>query len=119
MIEFNGIEFDVKDEELQELLNAAKENNLEINFINNYESEKELKDFLKTEIINMINEKYENIKSNLSDLTKSGKNVRDIRIKSYKIPLKIKLFKATSSKKDLSIIISLINQINNELKNFN
>jgi hypothetical protein len=81
----------------------------------NFNSDKEVINYLKEEVIGSLKSDYENLKEKISELRKEGKDVSHSQLKIMSIPLKIRIFAVSFSKKDFDKIMGLFEQVNKNL----
>lgn len=110
----------LNDNDLKDILNYLED--LKLDFIDNeiitknFLSIKDLIEFIKNELSNYLKDKYNNLKSDISDLRKKGKDMTDLSLKLLSIPLKIKIFESSFSRKDFSNCLDLMMKIEQEIK---
>ena len=80
--------------------------------IRNSKDSKDLFELLKKELIEELNEEYAEIRGDISVERKKGKDVYIEDIASMSIPLKIRMFNATSEKRDYYKVKKLLHRIN-------
>lgn len=97
--------------------NKEKNANKISKIVHNAISKKELVTTLQQEIIAHLRERYENLTSKITEERKKGKDVSYEWIKSMSIPLKIKMYEATLTKKDFYKIKKLLDDLETDLKN--
>lgn len=76
------------------------------------------KDFVKTlceELVNLLREANKELGFRASKIRKKGKNIRDVELKLMSVPLKIKIFEATYTKKDFDKVIFLMESLDKAL----
>lgn len=76
------------------------------------------KEFLETVIVelgSLLEESYKEMNYRISKLRKAGKNVNAFSLKLMAVPLKVQLFKATLSKKDFDVAVSILEKVDQEL----
>jgi hypothetical protein len=107
---------------ISEIVRYFEMNNLKlINSMDNgprFSSPADFEASIKNNIINFLNNQYEDLMYKLSQLRKNGKNVRDAEFILLSIPLKIKLFSVTFSKKDFDLVIKKIESIKVLIKDY-
>jgi len=84
--------------------------------IKNSKTKIELVDKIKKELINSLNEEYKELKERISSIRKKGADVYVEDLKAMTIPLKIRMFSATSSKEDFYKIKKTMNEVNENLR---
>lgn len=75
----------------------------------------ETEEGIKQKIREAVNEKYHDMSDTFSELRKSGKDLGVLNYKLMMIPLKIKMFFSTYTKKDLDILVKKIKEIDDEI----
>ncbi|MEM0465956.1 MAG: hypothetical protein QXW97_04640 [Candidatus Pacearchaeota archaeon] len=75
-----------------------------------------LDDFIKRQILNFLKYRLEDLKSEISFLRKSGKDVEYLSLKVISVPLKIKIFEASFESKDFFKVTELLDFCEEELK---
>ncbi len=83
--------------------------------IKNCKNSHDLLDSLKKELIEELYNEYENLRKEISDKRKIGCDVYIEDVNSMSIPLKIKMFDATSERKDYYKVRKLIKDIKDKL----
>jgi hypothetical protein len=110
----------LENEELKSILLLLKERNISVIettvTTKSFMSLKDIINFLKEEIVNYLKDRYENIKIDLSQLRRKGKDVSNITIKLMSVPLKINLFKSSFLKKDFTNVILILESIESEVE---
>ncbi|MCK5450087.1 hypothetical protein KAI32_04420 [Candidatus Pacearchaeota archaeon] len=81
-----------------------------------FETVKEAEDSMKEDIVGAINEKTNELKQEVSEMQKKGNDLILEKIKSLQIPLKLKVWLATTNKKDLEIILNIFSSIEKTLE---
>jgi hypothetical protein len=81
-----------------------------------FKDEKEIEEYLKSSLITYLNDNYEDLKVKISDLRRKGKDVQQLSLNLMSIPLKIKIFKASFSQKDLDVVLNRLEEIKDKLK---
>jgi hypothetical protein len=76
-----------------------------------FESTKEAEESKAEEVISIITEKTRDIKENISELEKSGKNLHIDSIKLISVPLKTKIWLSTYGRKDLENIFKILEEV--------
>jgi hypothetical protein len=110
----------LSDPKLKETLLFIKSKGLiKINYDFKAESETELEYYLKEEISNFLNDRYNDVHEKVSELRKKGKDLKVITFKIMQIPLKIKTFLATCERKDFERILQRIGEIEKEVEMIN
>jgi len=84
----------------------------------NFYSKNEFIKYLIEELSNMLREAYKELYYRISKLRKAGKKVSTLDFKLMSVPLKIKVFEATCSKKDFEKVINLMRDIDLVLNEF-
>jgi len=111
----------VKDKEAKKILSYFKDKDdslmLEKFLKRNFASEKELIDYLKEGVINFLKENHIDLKDRISEFRKKGIDVTNLSLKIMAIPLKIKLFASSFSKKDFDKVIKLLDFIQADVDN--
>ncbi len=79
-------------------------------------TKKDLIDSLKKELINSLKAEYNDLKEKISSQRKKGYDVYIEDLKSMSIPLKIKMFNATSEKNDFYKIKKIIHEVKESLE---
>jgi len=122
-------------EELFHILELLNEKQIE-KFLNHYKEQKlsnskdqkidlilkksstrvEILDKLKKQLTDSVKSEYEDARREISFLRKKGLDVYVEDLKSMKIPLKMRMFNATSSKKDFYAIKKVLEEVNIVLK---
>jgi len=82
----------------------------------NFASKSEFIKSLNEDLVNLLLEANNELKERLSSLRKKGKNVKSIDLRIMTVPLKVKIFSATYSKKDFDKVIEIMKGIDAELK---
>ncbi len=80
-----------------------------------FRTEQEAKEFMKSEIISMFNNKYLAIKEKISYYRKKGVDVHVLTLDSMRIPLKIKLLKSDFRKVSMEKVIEVIDNVQKEI----
>lgn len=75
----------------------------------------EIENNLKQKIEDSIKDKYQNLNEKFSELRKAGTDLGVLNFKLMIVPLKIKVFLATYSKKDAENVIVRLKEIENEI----
>lgn len=81
-----------------------------------FKSQSEFINYFKEEFVRFLNSEVNILKGRLSDLRKKGKDVSQLDLKIMAIPLKIRLFAATFSKKDFDKVTNLLKEADDALK---
>jgi hypothetical protein len=104
----------IKDMGLIESLHYLKQNNLlpESKSTIKFETVKEAEDAKKEEIIDVIKEKVNAIKQDITALQKAGHNLHLETIRLIAVPLKQKVWLSTLAKKDLENIFNIFKDVN-------
>ncbi len=79
-------------------------------------SRKELIEKIKDELVAMLNSEYALLKEEISSKRKSGKDVYIEDLKLMSVPGKIKMFNATSDKKDFYSAKKILHEVRESLK---
>jgi len=110
----------LKDKEIVYMLDYLRKENhslMEKLFLGKtFESEDELKGYLKEETARFLDSEVTLLKSRVSDLRKKGLDVEDIDYKIMPLPFKIRLLVSNFNTKDFERIIASIRKISAELK---
>ena len=105
----------IKNKELKSLVDffKNKENSTLIKRVleKRFESEKDINDFLKQEIINYLQRELAEIKEEISQLRKKGEDTKSFEIKLMSVPLKIKIFSANFTKKDFDKVVKILETV--------
>lgn len=102
----------VSDEKLRETLILIKNStNIKLNYNVKLTEPKEIENYFKEELESYLNEKYNEIHEKVSELREKGYDMMVWTFKLMSIPLKIKVFVATSDKKDFNTVTHKINEI--------
>ncbi len=83
--------------------------------IKNCKNNDDLLDSLKKELIEKLHNEYENLRKDISDKRKIGYDVYIEDVNSMSIPLKIRMFEATSERKDYYKVKKLIKEAEDSL----
>lgn len=70
---------------------------------------------LKQDIKEAVNDQFQEMNENFSELRKSGRDLGVLNFKMMMLPLKIKMFLSTYEKKDLENLLKRIQDIENEI----
>jgi hypothetical protein len=81
-----------------------------------FKSEEEFVEYFKEEFIVFLNSEVTSLKERVSYLRKKGEDLGGLDLKIMSIPLKIRLFSATFSKKDLDKVTDLLEESDKNLK---
>lgn len=76
----------------------------------------EVEDYLKEKMHDWLDEEERDLKDKLSEVRKRGKNTIVSNLEIMRLPLKIKLFKATNKKEDLEKVLDLIENIKSQIE---
>ncbi|MGY4884314.1 MAG: hypothetical protein ACP5NZ_01920 [Nanobdellota archaeon] len=71
---------------------------------------------LKQDIKEAVNDQFQEMNENFSELRKSGRDLGVLNFKMMMLPLKIKMFLSTYEKKDLENLLKRIKDIENEIR---
>ena len=82
----------------------------------NFSSHDEFYSAVASEIAGFLADQHDNLVYQLSNLRKGGGDDNELGLKAMSIPLKTKLFQSSLLKTDFDKVISLINDINNGIK---
>ncbi len=105
----------IKDKNLIESLLYLKKNNLlqdNKNATIKFETTKDAEDSKKGDITDLIKEKLNSTKQDITELQKAGYNLHLETIKLIEIPLKQKIWTSTLLKKDLENIFKILKEVN-------
>lgn len=80
-----------------------------------FESVKEAETSAKEDIVAIIKEKLNTMKQDLSYVQKKGQNRKLDGIRLLEVPLKIKVWLSTTSRKDLENIFSILESVEKEI----
>jgi len=82
----------------------------------NFKTKKEFVKTLLEELVNLLREATKELKYRSSKIRKTGTKIKGIDLKLMTIPLKIKVFMATYKKKDFDKVVSIMGEIDREIK---
>ena len=107
----------IKDENLLSILREFKEKDL-IKFQegSHGNTSEETEKYLREKILDYLKDKYESTKYQVSLLRRKGIDTKMIDFKLMSVPLKIKIFKSTSSKKDFDTLTGIFERINKDIQ---
>ena len=83
-----------------------------------FDSITSLEDFIKSKIVNYLDNRYWDLMDKTSELRKNGKDMNDAEFMLLSVPLKIKLFSATFKKKDFDIVMKRMQPIKELLEKY-
>jgi hypothetical protein len=110
----------IKDPDIIKLLEYIKDKNFDIsNLYFSSDSNVLLEETLKNHFINILKNRYENLKNDLSILRKKGKDVSSISLTIMSVPLKIKIFSSSLDRTDFDKCWNILETIKSELDKIN
>lgn len=90
----------------------------EMIFTGTYDSKYEILKEVETRMIETIQEEYTDIKSQISQIRKTGQDIELVDLEILEVPLKIKLLESQFSIKNQEKIFSIIKSVKKKLKTF-
>lgn len=119
MMSFDEIYKSLGNSDASEIIKFFENNNIDLikNLFRDKKisSSEELEKLLRSGIIDFLKDQLEDLKFKVSQARKSGRAIGDAEFIIISIPLKIKIFSATFTKKDFDVVIKKLDLVKNLL----
>jgi hypothetical protein len=107
----------IDDKNILNIMEYLKERNFSLENIS-FSSDKteDLMTLLKNHILNLLKNRYETLKSQITELRKKGDDLSSVSLELMSVPLKIKIFQASFDKSDFIKVVGILDNVESEVK---